>query len=841
MMNFKFLFGLGFLAVLYCKTPAFAQGVILVDNFESIEKWKISPGLKVSLDNRYQQDGWNSMNVRFRVNKPSHGMMLLTRTDLQLPVPREIALGLKATLRLPTDQSILLRVLLQDSEGSIIQKLISFKESHEWNPWEKEVLKLSEFQPLFPPGKETHLKDIQSISLAIVHRAGEYRDDLEYGFNVDVLACIYDDFLPWSIKKTEELKGAFEPLYEKVQKINSQSVSVYKMKATGAVVEQFLPYIVEEAKGGNAMHAYRNIQFCTDRIDELKKSVAMPMNDASVFTRPSMKNVVLKEDGNFFDGDTPLLLTGLVGWWEPSRNNGKPPRDYFGTVAKTGFNAISWEAGYASFWPEKGKDESYKINEIVEITKEAGLNGLAMDFLISSCYIPEDYFKESPDIDPLGWRRARHPFINWSMESESLKKMFGKVIDLVVPKFTELSNVVAYDIINELWYDSMGDYDREDFELFLAQKYGKIEGLNLVWGSHYSSFQNIEKMPVNDPAMEDIGEFTAWRVRNFMGFAAERIKKLDSRRPVYAKMLGGYTSVIGEDYEMYNEVLGAHGTDHYPLFGNGEWAAFFWVQALKTDIYRSLAPQKPQLDSEYHIIPYNQIVPPEYIQAALFNRAIHGTDLINLWVWHREIENPIESLYTQPWAVESAGHAAIDLQRLAPWILPFHNYRSPVALLYDGPTAMEAYRLTTYAGMPVDVFTAKSILKNLEGRKLVIIPAHADTKVIEKIKEKMGQNLIFLETGTIDQLVNLNTACERRGVQPLVRLVAQDSMFGVETRSIPWKGKWITYVCNLRHEKVEIKVMMAGKEVPSTDLITGKKMNPSLSLKPLATMLLLTE
>ena len=62
------------------------------------------------------------------------------------------------------------------------------------------------------------------------------------------------------------------------------------------------------------------------------------------------------------------------------------------------------------------------------------------------------------------------------------------------------------------------------------------------------------------------------------------------------------------------DALTASGADCYPTYGQNRWtvgglytrdqrfAADFWTQAIILDTYRSIAPNKPIIDSEYHVV-----------------------------------------------------------------------------------------------------------------------------------------------------------------------------------------------------------------------------------------------
>jgi len=275
---------------------------------------------------------------------------------------------------------------------------------------------------------------------------------------------------------------------------------------------------------------------------------------------------------------------------------------------------------------------------------------------------------------------------------------------------------------------------------------------------------------------------------------------------------------------------------------SGRLAADLAWPLLRHDFHRSLQPDNPIMDGEYHMVAGagdGRFMPERYTYAALWALALHGRDMGCNWVYGRPDG---ASIYWHVNAVEALGRTSLDLLRLAPEVHAFQRQRGPLAMYYGGVDTAEAYLGCLFQDVDVGIVTDKRILAGaLDDYRVLVLPwpKELSPEVQAKVDafEKGGGTAIELPTEEpVEQLWSrvanaVNGACKK----PSVRV----ARWGVECRSIKHDGRRLFYVLNHGRETVTIEPESKWRLSEAVDLRTGQSLDAvRLTLEPLELRLL---
>ena len=327
-----------------------------------------------------------------------------------------------------------------------------------------------------------------------------------------------------------------------------------------AVLKRYSKEIYDMMPATDPLLAQRSATFlldCAQRTERgLKEAIRHPEKSIHV---PDIDLMTIKtREGSFFAGDRPVVLAGTCGWF----NN---PQD-FDYPSNAGFTVIADEVGPAVTLPTDGDRKPEALKAKLEELDTAAKRDMKVEVLLSPHYIPEWAYNKWPDIDPEN-RRATNQFMPWDIRSEHLRALISKHVGVTVPAFQDKPALVSYDLVNEAWYRPLSNLDN---------------GQPVKW--------------------DDSLSYTTEKVNEFFKWYFDEVEKHDSKHPVYCKVLTS-EDVLCVDREALGDILTANGMDSYPMYPDftGELAADFAWTLLRLDFHRSLTPDKPILDGEYHI------------------------------------------------------------------------------------------------------------------------------------------------------------------------------------------------------------------------------------------------
>jgi hypothetical protein len=810
MRRFFLLFLCGALPVL--AGPPVGRTVVL-DSFEAPAGWTTVGGGTLEYSESLAKEEAHSLIWKAPAVKARNSACGIERTGLKQPLPDKLSFWVYP------ERGAFLFVGLSDSQGNRVMKTpIPGLQVRQWNLVE---LTPKTMTPALRYGQP--LTDLDGIFIGTEDGCGEYPATGVYPYYLDGLTAWY----PAAAVPAAETTARRAALDAKLAQVKAKAATLDALLARAAaagldtryprvsrtVMGQFVLFAAAEATEGKLDRAHRQADFLLatgDRsIGDLQQALAQPQLAPRAAAAVPMQNLVARH-GKFYSGDRPVLMVGLCGWWDTAS---------LPVVAATGFNCISTEVGPAGVLKSAEATDPAAIQKVVAVMTDAQRQNLAVDLLLSPHYFPDWAYETYAGVDEGRARRNRNPFMPWDVSSPDFRRVLARYLGVILPEVRRQPALVSYDLVNEAWYETLGDLDP----------------------AAYAEWARTARK--DHPFWTSLNEFNKARVVEFFAWYAAAVHQYDTAHPVWAKVIGNQ-EVMGIDREGVGDVLDANGADHYPQYPDpsGRYAADLWSQAIMQDSYRSFQPDKVMLDGEYHLIPYSATVsPPEYITTALWHAHLHGRDFSAIWVWGREIENELNGFYTQPWCVEAAGKTALDLQRLAEQVTAFSAQPAAAAVFYGGTDFQRAYEAMTFLDAPFDLISEKRIaMGKLGNYKLLVLPTDAELSAAAQVLVKRftaAGGRVFRCAASGDER-QLSRAIDGQYDAVQVARPVRAGVFGVELRSAVVNGRTCAYLINLNREPATIRLQTSTPVTARLDLISRKPVAPVFTLPPLSPLLL---
>jgi len=801
-------FGITTASLLWVTSMAFGQGgVVFVDRMESLDHWKSNDQVKISIDKTNRKTGYGSLHVRYLVDKSNPGSAWVARRDVGLdrvPERWEYFASVAKDGRLIGGPKF--RMVLQDKDGTAVVADVDSKmqQVSMTGDFAAVTVGRDEFVPLWP-GKNGTLDNVATVSFEIIGRGGEFMFDGDYELHLDELATVMDDREQVLTAKSKRIAERGIELQKELDAIKTPGTWRRYPQATLEVIRTFVSDAIYEYREGKPVRAARQLDYLDGLCDELTKQLAQIKAGKNPWptTVPEVdyRKITVK-GGDFYSGDQPVYLTGCCGWWAPG---------YFPSYVKFGFNGISMESGISATMPEENKRQVPP--DAVENIKVAGEHNLAVDLLLTPHAVPDWVYKKYPTLDAGEVRRKRNQFMPWNVDSPDLKTVIGEHVKTLVPGVKGFGNLTSYDITNEMWYAMLGDFSADDFRQWLKQRYQTIAALNAEWGTDFKDFADVECLIDSAGSVADRYLFQEFRLNRFYQWFVDEVQKVDASRPIYSKIHGGWRQILGVDRPALSRIMTGNGADCYPRMNNPRQGLTVdaWDAMMITHEFRSLAPDKPIIDPEHHLVWYGQIVTPEYVRGICWWRAVLGLDASYVWVWGRSIENGSECIFTQPWAVLALGQTSLDLQRLTPVVQTFQKYRPDVLLIDSGPRITDAYAACSYAGPAFDLLQPEGLtVKSLASYKTIIIPPTA------RFNKTFEQQLEQAKASGV-RILNLSDRCELAELTGLIvsriATIVKPAYGVVQYNVSDTAGKSMVFLLNLTSEPITITASKPAKTI----------------------------
>ncbi len=630
---------------------------------------------------------------------------------------------------------------------------------------------LDEMVPMGVGGKR--LIDLDLIALLTRESAGEIEEDPVRVYLSRVEAVYPKDTGPTNATFTKgQLTRMLEPLPDRLEAIDAllaqaraKKIDVRYPLVSRTVLARYIAETPKMYRDKDVFVTKRTAEFllaCADRTEaRLQRMIADP---SSAITMPDVElNDLRCKQGTFHSGDRPVFLAGVCGWFSPSQ---------FSQLSPMGYTCLSIETGPRHTLESLDKAKPDAGRSILAVMDAAAKHTMVCDLLVSPHYFPDWARKRWPGTDATGWRQKTNGFMPWTITDPHVRAVIAKHLEVLIPKVREHPALLSYDLINEAWYRVIPDFPASQWRAYRKRnrKLGQWQALSRL---------------------------VTTNVTDFMRWYIAELHKHDEAHPVHIKTIDT-PAVLSVDREAIGDVLTANGMDAMPSWPDwsGRLGADFAWPFLRHDFHRSLHPDQPILDGEYHISGGTYAMPDDYFRTALIGLALHGRDMTSVWVFDRVDD---VSLYWHANGVEVLGHTALDLVRLAPEIQAFQRQRGPIALYYGGTQTSDAYRACLFQDLDVGILTDKRLgAGKLKDYRVLVIPFHSSLprgfrKRIEAFRDAGGQ-VVRCPAGLPLRALwrSVRRAVQQAELRPPVRTDA----FGIECRSVTLGPRKLFYVIN---------------------------------------------
>jgi hypothetical protein len=692
-----------------------------------------------------------------------------------------------------------------------------------------------------------------------------------------------------------------------------------------AVADVFCRYSREDAGNKDLRDAaLRSMQY-VDRMldDELRRADAALAGRASYPSIPQWRTVgVTSHDGGFWVGGQPVFLSGFN--WDATITDGDPAlaRRLGITLAdgmlRGGQNQDgSWDEGQL-----RGGDGPY-LGRMAQA-------GFPVDCLFG-IYVPGWLMDATPGMREPGYSHYGDLVIDHPKTARFLRDC----LDHFIPPYAAYPALFAVDLDNEPAYQAAAAQTMDNWRAWLQRKYHDIDGLNHAWGTNLASFADVKRFPsqvspMSSPWDRANVDFTQPGVRgahyDWCAFNNERVSEyyrevvaaIHSHAPkvaTHVKMMlslfftgstesrgwkmGLSYHTFGVDPEALARICDLLGGDvglsdistvEHPnrYFGSVPYALDWLTAGLAADFLKSLAPEKPYCNSEFHAIEevdQTDIKPSaqEHIRTALWLGHLHGMSGNLLWYWGRDMKGGITgaewfkgSLLQQPWALQGYAEESLNLRRFVRPVMAFSREPRRVRLFYSEASAIQdvtyldalrdAYEALNFLGVPIGFVTERQLAEGgvPTDTRLVIVPAarYVEDSTVAALRgaAKRGvkiailgdQSLTAVPTGgpRVDATVagsehlalsdpqtyhpRFDAWMRAAGIQRDLLALGADGRpaWGIEVRTASQGGQRLAYLVNLMREPVRVSLRWSVKDARLQDWRTNSRVPEQVTLRP---------
>jgi len=783
--------------------PAADRNVYLIDAFyvEAFDQWRPIGRATFNLLRWRSFEPNPILEVKVDISKTGQMIHGVERRGLGLLLPEAIRFRVWQS-----DHD--LWVVLGDKQGHRVASCypIGDRKTRVWTPIE---IPLSEMRPV-GVGAEP-LRDLDLIAFLTQESSGEY-DEETASLCFSRIEAVYPKgqgpVNPTFAK--DDLDALTKPLPAMLDRIDAllaeakgKGIDVRYPTVSRTVLHRYRGEVCSMIHPNDPFVAKRTADFlldCARRTqEELKGIIARPERAIRV-PEVSLKNLRCRE-GTFVSGDRPAVLTGVCGWFSPGQ---------FEQLASTGYTSLSIEIGPTSMLPAENEVKSDGAASIKAVMDAATRNNRVCDLLVSPHYFPDWARAKRPGTDATGWRRKTNEFMPWTITDPHFREVIAGHLSVLIPQVREHPALLCYNLINEAWYRPIADFPATQ------------------WAAFRKAHPKVDEW-------QALGQLTTENVTEFLRWFIDELHKHDKAHPVQIKAFDT-TEVHCIDREAIGEFLTAGGMDSMPSWPDwtGRLAADFSWSLLRHDYHRSLQPDKPILDGEYHISGGVYGTPSNYFQAAMWVIALHGRDMANCWVFDRVDDS---SLYWHANGVEAVGRASLDLLRLSPEIHAFQRQRGPLAIYYGGTAMGDAYFACLFQDLDVGVVTDRRIRAGcLSDYKVLVVPAGSRMppdvrQQVDGFRNNGGFVVMCSHGARADALwQQVHRAVEQA---KLPRLVRADG-WGIECRAVAVGDRKLLYVMNHGRKPVDVRLKSDWPLAGAVDLRTQEKLDATkIRLQPL--------
>ncbi|MEM6551086.1 MAG: alpha-amylase family protein [Planctomycetota bacterium] len=395
------------------------------------------------------------------------------------------------------------------------------------------------------------------------------------------------------------------------------------------------------------------------------------------------------------------------------------------------------------------------------------------------------------------WMEERHPemiqgerhFTRYDIDNPGVRDIVSSMLDRAIPDALPTNDHNLYLLANEphfstavgRWMASeMSEHTHAGFRVWLKSHYGSIDKLNASWAASHQSFDAIRiELPI-DPELQGGAQWYDWcrynmdRVNDWFAFLKDKVREHDPEALTTIKKIGHLLSRPHRDHGIDIETLIR--MQEVPGLDPGTAPAFddliYWkfrrdevrhpyaidwrAQSATLDIIKSIAPDRPVYNSEWHGFGTAKWISTkmsaDYVRAGFWLEFLHGDSMINAWFWGRNADGSMKDSVlngplTQPIAVAAFGRVMHELNAFAPEVAALSQAPKRAFVFYaeDAAISSEAYArgvMTTHealtlAGAIVGFVTPTMLRDDPDAYPLVVVPeaSHISDQSLAALRE----------------------------------------------------------------------------------------------------------
>ncbi|UCH34023.1 MAG: hypothetical protein JSV65_15930 [Armatimonadota bacterium] len=775
---------------------------------DSLDQWEPIGRTTVGLSPWPKEDPYFSLEVEVVISKAGQMVHGIQRRGLGLPLPTAVRFWVFG-------EHPYLWVVLGDTAGRQVSSRVPLA-GLEGGQWSQAAVPLDD---TFPMGVGAEpIRDLDSIAILTQESAGENYQPGPLHYHFGHFEAVYPAGVG-PVNPTfdrSDLEAMLQPLDASIGRIerllgDARAAGAETRYATVSltVLQRYRSEVFSMlAETSDPFVAKRAAEFLLECAARTERELSEAIGDPG--RTPRVPDVSLRglraREGSYFSGERAVMLAGVCGWFSPG---------YFEQLSAMAYTSLSIEVGPRSTLPAENERRPAGMDGIKQVLDAAAEHGMVCDLLLSPHYFPGWAREKWPSTDPTGWRQETNGFMPWAITDPHFRDFVQRHLAVAIPEVRDHPALLSYDLINEAWYRLIPDFPADGWRAFRRAHPGMDE-----W--------------------QALSAFGTQNVTDFITWYVGEVHKHDTSHPIHMKTIST-EDVMSVDREAVGDVLTANGMDAMPSWPDwsGRLAADFAWPLLRHDFHRSLNPDKPIMDGEYHISGGTYPMPGDYARAALWALALHGRDMSSCWVYDRV---DAVSIYWHPAAVEALGHTALDFLRLGPEIHAFQRQRGPLAIHYGGTGLAEAYLACLFQDVDVGVVTDRRIRDGrLSDCKVLVLPAGCEPpeetrRRIRAFEQSGGVVIECPPSVDAEKLWSLVRGAAREA--GLRRLVSADE-WAVECRSLVLGQRRLLYLINHRREPVAVRLRSDWPLATAVELRTQRVVNAErLRLAPLEVTLL---
>ena len=260
----------------------------------------------------------------------------------------------------------------------------------------------------------------------------------------------------------------------------------------------------------------------------------------------------------------------------------------------------------------------------------------------------------TPGATPPAWLTQRYPETLRTLEdgrkdhhgdreqfdftSAKYRDLLGQVDSQMATHFGHDTNVIGWQIDNEIGNESYGENTRQQFQDWLRAKYHSLDDLNARWTTEYWSerYTDWQQIPIqekygNPGLLLNWKEFVSDTWRSYDRFQLDILRKSsDKRQPITTNMMGWFDAydhyVVSQDLDFasWDDYVG---TDHLNLARNG--AAHDLTRGFLRKNFWVMETQPGSVNWS----PDNNVLDKGEVRAMAWHAIGHGAQAVEYWQW----------------------------------------------------------------------------------------------------------------------------------------------------------------------------------------------------------------